>query len=220
MRQTGIAKAYLVLRKGKWDIPARLGDGSEFGMQLGYLMMRLPFGAPFTLDAAFPFVSENLIAFGFPDIIFHARNPFGRLLRRLSETKADVVIGLFPKTWNPQPNTPARRLRRRASDQPSPMDSVEVRRDGRVTRILPKSARSTLTDSWCLAVWTPTFTRFMHTRLIQLRAKGAPRIEPSVGSIMQAAVEAGLAVQSVRASQQPYLDIGTPQNLRRAARFA
>ncbi len=47
MRLAGITKAYIILRNGKWDIPAYLGDGKILNMHFAYLMMRLPFGTPY-----------------------------------------------------------------------------------------------------------------------------------------------------------------------------
>src|SRR5215510_16410745 len=52
MRAAGITKAYIVLRQGKWDIPAYFGDGSMLGMNLAYLMMGSSLGPPYTLDQA------------------------------------------------------------------------------------------------------------------------------------------------------------------------
>src|SRR5919198_802835 len=39
MRAAGIAKSYIVLREGKWDIPTYLLDGWMFQMHLAYLMI-------------------------------------------------------------------------------------------------------------------------------------------------------------------------------------
>ena len=47
MQFAGITKAYIILRNGKWDIPAYLGDGKMLDMNLAYLIMRLPFGVPY-----------------------------------------------------------------------------------------------------------------------------------------------------------------------------
>lgn len=55
-RQGG-RKAYFILREGNWDIPQYFGDGASVDMNLGYLMVRLPFGPPYTLDQAYSFVS-------------------------------------------------------------------------------------------------------------------------------------------------------------------
>src|SRR5680860_849859 len=50
----GIAKTYIVLRKGKWDIPVSYTHGEFVHMHLGYLIMGESFGPPFTLDQAYP----------------------------------------------------------------------------------------------------------------------------------------------------------------------
>jgi len=76
MRNAGVCKAYIILREGKWDIPAYLRDGTIFDMHLAYLMLGVPFGVPYTVDQAYPFVKENLVAFGFPDVLFNLRMPF------------------------------------------------------------------------------------------------------------------------------------------------
>jgi len=54
MQLAAVTRAYIVLRNGKWDIPAYLGDGAMLNMHLAYLMMGLPFGQPYTLDQAIP----------------------------------------------------------------------------------------------------------------------------------------------------------------------
>ena len=68
-KAAGIKKVYFILRKGKWDIPQYYGDGSVIDMDIAYLLMNHPYGHPFTLDQAFPFTRNNLVAFGFPDIL-------------------------------------------------------------------------------------------------------------------------------------------------------
>ena len=80
MRLADIAEVYIVLRKGKWDIPEYFGDGKALSMHLAYLMMDLPFGVPYTLDQAYPFVKDSMVVFGFPDIIFQPDNAFANCL--------------------------------------------------------------------------------------------------------------------------------------------
>jgi hypothetical protein len=50
MHYVGVSKIYSILRKGKWDIPSYLGDGSIFGKPFAYLIMGLPFGVLYALD--------------------------------------------------------------------------------------------------------------------------------------------------------------------------
>ena len=72
MHLAEISKVYIILRRGKWDIPAYFGDGKIVNLSIAYLMMDLPFGVPYTLDQAYPFVKDDTIVFGFPEV-FSAR---------------------------------------------------------------------------------------------------------------------------------------------------
>jgi len=209
MRLAEIAKAYIVLRKGKWDIPAYLGDGQMLDMHLAYLMMRLPLGVPYTLNQAYPFVQDALVALGFPDIIFQPDDAFVHLLARQAATKADVVLGLFP------------------TDQPQTADMVDVGDNGQIRRIFIKPLQTSLRYTWIVAVWTPAFTHFMHEHLAAIQAKGVQddtgsdcpdRRELFVSDVIQAAINAGLQVEKSLFPNGSYLDIGMPDNLVRAVR--
>jgi glucose-1-phosphate thymidylyltransferase len=203
MRDAGIRKAFFVLRPGKWDIPSYFGDGSACGMHIGYLMLGAPFGVPFTLDQAFPFLGDAGVAFGFPDILFEASNPFGKLLERQASSGADVTLGLVP-----------------ATHEKSREDRIEMGKDGQVRRILLNPAESSLSHSWPVAVWRPSFTRFLHEYVEARMSTGGQGSELSAGHAIQTGLEAGLRVDSVVIGEKPYVDIGTPAGLRAAIRRA
>ena len=114
MRLAGITKAYIILRKGKWDIPAYFGDGKILDMHLSYLMMDLPYGVPYTLDQAHPFLKDKLVALGFPDVLLKPQDSFVRLLKKQMETNSDILLGLYP------------------TDQPHKMDVVDLKKDGSI----------------------------------------------------------------------------------------
>ena len=203
----GIIRAFIILRNGKWDIPAYLGDGSQLGMHIGYLMMGLPYGCPYTLDQAWPFVQNMRVALGFPDVIFKPENAFGRLVVRQEQTGADVVLGLFP------------------SDRPHKMDMVDVDSMGRVRRILVKPKYTKLSYSWLLAVWTPTFSKFMHdylaTAIQQETKKDAAKLERAqrqelyLGDVFRAWMEIGMPITAELFSDGCCIDIGTAEDLKR-----
>ncbi len=209
MRLAGATKAYIILREGKWDIPAYLGDGTMLDMHLAYLMMNLPFGAPYTLDQAYPFAQNALVAFGFPDIIFQPDDAFVQLLARQAATDADIVLGLFP------------------AHQPQKMDMVDLDDDGRVRQIVIKPHQTHLRYTWIIAVWTPVFARFMHEHLAAIQKEyerdnagsNAPENrELFVGDVIQAAIHNDLRVETVPFPNGAYLDIGTPGDLVKAVR--
>jgi glucose-1-phosphate thymidylyltransferase len=202
MRSAGISKAYIVLRKGKWDIPGYLGDGLMVDMHLAYLMMRLPFGAPYTLDQAYPFVQDTLVALGFPDIIFQPDDAFAHLIERQASTQAEVVLGLFP------------------TDQPQTADMIELDDKGRVRQIFIKPRSTDLRYTWIIAVWTPAFTQFMHEYLnaslkrgTQMGIDRSNQRELYVGDVVQAAIESRMRIETVLFPEGHYLDIGIPDNL-------
>lgn len=61
-RLAGVARALVLLRSGKWDIPKRLGDGGEFGVELAYRVLpaeQAARGVPFTLASAVPFLGDR-----------------------------------------------------------------------------------------------------------------------------------------------------------------
>lgn len=197
MHRAGIQRAFVVLREGKWDIPAHLGNGPPHGPSIGYLLASLPYGVPFTLDTAYPFVKAHHIALGFPDILFDADDVFARVLDKQDRDGGDVVLGLFP------------------ADRPQTMDMVELN-GARVCRILIKPRQTTLHLTWGMAVWNPAFTQFMHEHLTQLLQRGEIQNEVHLGAVLQAAIDAGLRVEGLPVSTTPYLDIGNPDGLRRA----
>jgi glucose-1-phosphate thymidylyltransferase len=197
MRLAGITEAIIVLREGKWDIPAHFKDGAIVDMHLAYLAVPPTAGPPYTLDYAYPFARDAIVALGFPDILFEPDDAYVRLLEHQARTNADVVLGLFP------------------ADQPETMDVVAVANSGRVERIVVKPAHTTLRQTWGIAVWTPAFTEFLHDRLAQAPAP-AEGTELHVGNVIQTAIEAGMQVEALAVSERPFLDIGVPEHLAQA----
>jgi glucose-1-phosphate thymidylyltransferase len=206
MRVADIKRAYIILRKGKWDIPAYFGDGKMLDMNLAYLLMDLPYGVPYTLDQAYPFVQNAIIALGFPDIIFEPSDAYSIMLTMQRESDADVVLGLF--------STP----------HPHKTDMVDLDDSGRIRSIHIKPSETHLKYAWGIAVWRPSFTKFMHDyvlsqcKLFENNAGNEPKREMFVGDVIQAAIENGMQVDPVIFKNGSYLDIGTPEDLVNAVR--
>jgi glucose-1-phosphate thymidylyltransferase len=210
LRLAGINKAYIVLRDGKWDIPAHFKDGHTLNMNLAYLMMRIPYGVPYTLDQAFPFVKDAVVALGFPDIIFQPDDAFSRLLTKQADTNADVVLGLAPV------------------DTPQDWDMVELTKDGRIHRIHRKQPDINLPYGWFIAVWTPIFSNFMHEYLSDLQtleeennAEGNVPQEKElyIGDVFQAAIHNEMHIETVLFREGRCLDVGTPEGIIRAVQM-
>jgi glucose-1-phosphate thymidylyltransferase len=207
-QSAGISRAFVIIRPGKWDIPNFLGDGKRFDVDLAYLMMGHPYGSPYSLDQAWPFIQNNRVALGYPDIIFKPEDAYARLLKRQEESGADVALGLFP------------------SDNPQKTDMVETNSEGGVTKIIIKPKSSALRYCWVNAVWTPRFSGFLHDYLagvIELAGKTGSmeklaEQEFYVGNVFQAWLEQGHPIATETFPDGKWLDIGTADDLRRGMR--
>ena len=209
-KAAGITKAFLVIKEGKWDIPNYFREGDLVGLSLAYMVIAGSLGPPDTIDRAYPFLEQNRVAFGFPDILFGPDDAYRQLIAAQERTGADVVLGLHRvhdhRVW----------------------DMVECDPDGLVRNIVMKPVTTTLTYGWCCAVWTPAFSDFLHRFL---RAEETQRNlaqlantahdlggDLAVGVVLQAALKAGLLLQSVVFPHDTYIDIGTPEDLAKAVR--
>jgi dTDP-glucose pyrophosphorylase len=205
LREAGIRKGYVIIRQGKWDIPAYWGDGGLVKMDLAYLVIEASLGPPDTIDRAHSFVKDKIVAFGFPDIIFRPRDVFSKLLAKLDRSSCDVVLALLP-----------------ARDTKS-MDMIDIDAHDCVRDIQLKPRRTGLKYAWFCAVWAPSFTDFLHRYLRKIKDAGGAglignrKIDPQgdipVGAVLRAAVHAKLKIESVIFPGGRYIDIGTPQSL-------
>ena len=208
MQNAGVENAFIVIRKGKWDIPGYFGGGELVPMNIAYMVTDATGGVPFTLDKAYSFYKNDLVLFGFPDIVFKPKNVFKRLLQKQKATEADVVLGLFK------------------SENHRKMDMVKLK-DGGISGIVIKPQKSGLVYTWIAAVWTPRFSRFMHEYLhldlfreqeSLLSSSPIERKEIYVGDVIQAAVDINFRVEGVIFKSGIYIDIGTPDDLYKAVK--
>lgn len=199
MQGSGIQDIYIVIRDGKWDIPSFLGDGSRLNLRLAYLMMGRPFGTPYSVDQAYAFVRDRRVALGFPDMCFDHPGIFTTLLAHQEMSGADLVLGVFP------------------ADRPEKVDMLELGTDNRIKQLIIKPAETTLQHTWGVAIWTPVFTEFMHTFLDSHQHTADQSPELYIGDVVHAAIQAGMDVQGIPVSDQPFIDIGTREDLERAS---
>ena len=205
MQLAEIAKVYIILRKGKWDIPQYLGSGKWMGMDFAYLIMDLPFGVPFTIDQAYNFVKDDFVFFGFPDIIFKPKDAFVQLLAKQASNHADVVLGLFhaPKPFAMQ-------------------HMVEIDTTGQVCGFQIEPSQTTLQYTWIVAVWNQKFTHFLHEYI----SSGAKNFEKDgaikkdsiaeevfMTHVFEAALQRDLKIDSITFEKGYFVDIGSPENL-------
>jgi glucose-1-phosphate thymidylyltransferase len=204
--RAGVESAFVVLRHGKWDIPAYFAAAPR-ALQLGYVVVGDTLGPPDTIDHAHSFVRGKRIVFGFPDILFGPVDVFDRLLARLEAGGADLALGLYE------------------AHDPRAMDMVECDAHGFVRDIQLKPQVSAQRLAWLCAAWLPSFSDFLHDFMARQRGAstraGFGAIDASgdlpMGAVIKAAVDAGLRVAGVPFAGERYVDIGTPHALASAA---
>jgi glucose-1-phosphate thymidylyltransferase len=192
MGAAGARRILMILSKEKWDIPRYFGNGSQFGVQMAYLLQENLWGMPYALNLARPWLRDETVLFGMPDTIFDPGDAFQQLLETHSRAAADLTLGLFPTT------TPER------------FGMVAFDDEGRMLYTVDKPAQSELTYMWGIACWGPTFTDFMNMYLQTLMP---PEQEVVLADVFQAALEAGLAARVLPFERGEYIDIGTPEAL-------
>lgn len=199
----GVERAVVVLRDGKWDVPARLGDGAALGLDLAYLVVGETRSVPETLDRARGWLGGHDVALGFPDILLEPGDAWSRLLAFHRESSADVSLGLFP------------------TEQSWKADMVQVDADGRLREIVIKDPTCRFRHTWSIAVWTPAFTDHLHEFVVRAAASANDGFdgsiaEPYVGDVLRSALDAGLDIRGLPFEDGRFLDVGTPADLRRA----
>ena len=202
MRLAGIVDVIVVLREGKQDICEYLGGGDWNDINFMFKITPGTSGVPETVALGLGDAQERSVVFGFPDILFEPRDAFVKLIHRLENSEADVVLGLFP-TGNPHK-----------------MDMVETDNSGRVIDIQIKPNSTTLDRTWILAVWRPSFSAYLYklvrgsaTRLAEIAAN---HDGSHLGHVFQLAMADGFRIDSESFDDGRSLDIGTPDDLHRA----
>lgn len=206
MAAGGIGRGIIVMRAGKWDIPAYYGEGGPAGMRLSYVVVGETLGPPDTIDRAYAFVRTNVVAFGFPDIMLGPPDVFGQLLTRMDRGDADAVLALYEVT------------------DPRQSDMVSLDEDNRVRALFLKDATSNLPFCWACAVWGPRFSEFLHDTVQDHRDRAVGSFgtidaggDLPMGLIFKLAVDAGLRLVGIPLQGEHWTDVGSARDLLRMA---
>jgi glucose-1-phosphate thymidylyltransferase len=199
IRLAGINDVIVVLREGKQDICEYLASNEWNHFNFTFKITPGTSGVPETVALGLGECQARSVIFGFPDILFEPRDAFAKLIHRLENSAADVVLGLFPTT------------------SPHKMDMVETDDSGRVVNILIKPDSTTLDRSWILAVWRSSFSTYLHELVYGDAARLAEMAVNCDGShlghVFQLAMADGMHIDSESFDNGRSLDIGTPDDL-------
>lgn len=203
LTEANASQAYMIIRKGKWDIPQYLGMGNQPGYSLAYIISEPTPGTHYTIDLAYRFVKDKLVILGFPDILFKPKNAFAILLDRQRETGAEIVLGLFK------------------TDKPHKGDMVVIDERGRIKNIIIKPSKTDLIYCWAMAAWTPVFTEYLHASVARIENKALQnnhQEEIYIGHVIREAIKDGFSVEGVIFKDGFFVDIGTVPDLKNVLR--
>lgn len=193
-----VGRVLIALREGKWDIPATLTGDLLHGLAPAYVIVGDTPSPAHSIAPALRFAADDVVTLAFPDVIFQPQDALARMLDRLEAHPADIVLGLFP------------------SSLPERVDMVEIDVDGRVVDIVIKQPDRGLHYCWSLAAWSPVFTSYLLERL-PADSEAAPTTgEFQIGNVIRAAIADGMAAAAVVFDEGGILDVGTPEDLKRA----
>lgn len=191
--RANVRNAYIVLSPEKWELFRFFGDGSRFGVRLGYLCQETPRGMPHALAEVSEWSEHNTVAMAMPDTIIEPDDCFVELLSTHRSCRFDLTLGVFPTD--------------------APHRAAPVRVDfasGRVDAVYDKPADPPSRNTWGIAVWEPPFGGLLRDFV----RRSTPSVrEPILSDAFNLAVSAGLRVGAHVFSRGFYRDIGTVDGL-------
>lgn len=197
MKEAGADNLFFILRPNKWDILSYYMDGSSYDVNIAYLLVNKSYGVPFTVNQAFPFVNNEIVLFGFPDVIIKPTNAFSQIKDEFANTNSHVVLGLFPV------------------ENPVKWDMVKSKESGEILSIEIKPEKTNLKYAWSIACWDKVFTQFINKYCINIENSMHPDTykELHMGNCLMTAIEHGLIVRGFKFESGESIDIGTPEDL-------
>jgi glucose-1-phosphate thymidylyltransferase len=198
----GIEHQSVVIAPDKTDIPDLLAGGAAPSAQISCTTIDDSRGVPDSLSAGLTGRLESNIVLVFPDIMFEPRAAIARGVANFRESECDVLLFLVP------------------SARGEKVDMVTADASGMVSRIDPKPGAGVSGWTWVTSAWSPVFSAYLRRYVADLaRADDhSSTREHYVGDVMNAAINDGLSVRSVKFPDGSMIDIGTPDDFATAWR--
>ena len=198
IRLAEVIRVLLVVAPWKMDIVSYVGDGRQFGVDVGYLYQQDARGLPPALDLASPWCHGSHTVFALPDTIFEPRDALRTLRALYLDERADLALAIFPT--------------------PEPHRLGPVVLDGRrVTQVLDKPAVPPAANTWAAGIWNDDFTALLHDSNTTAGGAGGAngKTEPVLGDVFERAIHEGMRVVGLEFRDGSFTDIGTPDGMLR-----
>jgi glucose-1-phosphate thymidylyltransferase len=194
IRLAEVMRVLLVVAPWKMDIVSYVGDGRQFGVDVGYLYQQDARGLPPALDLASPWCHGCHTVFALPDTIFQPRDALRTLRALYLDERADLALAVFPT--------------------PEPHRLGPVVLNGRqVARVLDKPTVPPAANTWAAGIWSDQFTALLHDSATSTCKDTAA--EPVLGAVFERAIREGMRVVGLEFRDGSFVDIGTPDGMLR-----
>jgi glucose-1-phosphate thymidylyltransferase len=195
LQSAKIHLSYVVISEHKYSLISFLGDGSRYGLSLGYLYQNEALGLPSAIDCSYPFVQTKSLALVMPDTVIYPASSLREMLTFFDSRHEDIILGVFPTN--------------------TPMELCQVIYDDKfqISELLDKKPIIKAHNTWGLAAWRPRFSHFLH---LYLKQKQSDRVEVTLAEVLEAALKKGLKLIAYPFSNATFMDIGTTWALRHA----
>ena len=184
----GCAGAVVAIGDHKLELVRLLRSGASLGLPLAYVHQAEPRGLTDAVLSCTPWAGERPCVLVMPDTWFTPGDVVVQLLAQL-EAGADLALAVFP------------------TEHARDLGPVEHDGDGRVRAVHDKPDGPAPGNTWGVAAWRSTFTRFL-----EAWAGDDQRATP-IGFAFHAAIQAGLDVRAVPFPDGCYQDLGAPKSL-------
>lgn len=186
----GVKRCIVTISDRKPELMRYLGDGSDFGLELAYVLQLVPSGLAAAVDLAYNWVQNRYSCLLLPDTIVYPSTVMSSLRQVVEQEHCDLVLGVLP------------------TSVPEQLGPVRFDSEGRVSEVLDKPPVTDIRNTWVMAMWTPKFAALLHKSLVP-----PPAANPALGEFFNLAVQEGMNVKAVWFPEGSFLDIGTVQGL-------
>ena len=198
--KASIHVAHVIISGNKIGLINFLKNGASHEMRISYLYQEEPDGIAPAIALAYPFSKDKFIVLMFPDAIVYPKSVLNELIEYFETRTEEAILGIFH------------------SDTPQELCQVIINEDGNVERLLEKSGKIEVQNTWGIAIWKPSFNNFLHKHLKSLENKKRKK-EYSISEVFNAAIREGISIASYSVPNSYYFDVGTPGGLKRGLTF-
>lgn len=192
--------AHVIISSNKMGLINFIKDGSNHDMKISYLYQNEPEGIVPAIALAFPFSKEKFIVLMFPDAIVYPKSVLKDLIEYFETRSEEVILGIFP------------------SDAPEELCQVITDQNSNVKKLLEKSTKIEVQNTWGIAIWKPSFNNYLIKHMKRIKTKKDKK-EYSISEVFNAAIRDGIKIISYSVPHSYYFDIGTPGGLKKGLTF-